>query len=129
LLVLIGGDGTIFHSFSVGIVSGGVSSNVGGLIGYHYVCTLTDCFWDTDVNPDVNGIGNSSDPDVIGLPTSEMQKRTTFIDAGWDMFNVWDIGENQTYPFLGAHLPSDINKDERTNLHDLAILAENWLVE
>ena len=69
----------------------------------------------------------NSDPNVIGLPTAELQKRATFVDAGWDMINIWDIGENQTYPFLRTHLSSDIDKDDETNLFDLAILAQNWL--
>jgi hypothetical protein len=43
------------------------------------------------------------------------------------MVNIWDIGENQTYPFLRTYLPSDINKDNQTNFLDLAILAEHWL--
>ena len=69
------------------------------------------------------------DPNVIGKSTAEMQMRSTFADAGWDMVNVWDIGENQTYPFLRTHLPGDINKDDETNFYDLAIVAENWLKE
>jgi hypothetical protein len=77
----------------------------------------------------MNGIGNISDPNLIGLPTAQMQMRSTFADTGWDMVNIWDIGENQTYPFLRKHLPSDINKDGETNFYDLAILAENWLKE
>jgi len=45
------------------------------------------------------------------------------------MINIWDIGENQTYPFLRKHLPSDINKDGKTDFYDLAVLAEHWLEE
>jgi hypothetical protein len=73
--------------------------------------------------------GGTGEPNVIGMPTEQMQKRATFADAEWDMVNVWDLGENQTYPFLRMHLPSDINKDDETNFYDLAILAENWLGE
>lgn len=101
----------------------------GGVIGQMDIGAVGafGCFWDVDVNPDVNGIGNADDPNVIGLPTEQMQKRSTFADAGWDMVNVWDIGENQTYPFLRTHLPGDINKDDETNFYDLAILAGHWL--
>jgi hypothetical protein len=110
---------------------GYVDSNglVGGLVGYSYEDEYMSCFWDRTKNPDVNGVGDANDPNVIGLPTSEMQRRSTFAGAGWDIINIWDIGENQTYPFLRTHLPSDINKDGETNLYDLAILAENWLGE
>jgi len=123
----INSTGSINNCYAIGKVIG--NENTGGLLGYNTFNTgvIIESFWDKSVNPDVNGIGNSNDPNVVGLPTVEMQKRSTFTDAGWDMVNVWDIGENQTYPFLRTHLPSDINKDNETNFFDLAILAENWL--
>jgi len=116
----------VIECYSSGIVSG--ESQVGGFIGTNGWSELSG-FWNLTLNPDVNGIGSDTDPNVIGLPTAQMQKRGTFADAGWDMIDVWDIGENQTYPFLRTHLPSDINKDGETNLYDLAILALNWLAE
>ncbi|MHC4087985.1 MAG: hypothetical protein ACYSWZ_14735 [Planctomycetota bacterium] len=121
--------GQIYHCYAAGSTEG--NNNIGGLIGNHYYVNgeYTICFWDSEVNPDVNGIGNTTDLNVIGLPTAQMQQRSTFADAGWDMVNIWDIGENQTYPFLRTHLPSDINKDDETNFLDLTILTENWLGE
>lgn len=154
---LIGGaSASISNCYSLSYVTGGDEDGVGGLCGDTYQGVITNCFfagyvdsngltgavaggsyndeyigcfWDQTNNPDVNGIGEGSDPNVIGLPTEQMQHRGTFVDAGWDMVSVWDIGENQTYPFLRTHLPSDINKDGDTNLYDLAILALNWLEE
>jgi len=120
--------GIIHHSYAAGKVDG--NDFVGSFVGRNYYQpSYSKCFWDTEINPDANGIGYGSDPNVIGLPTAEMQIRKTFADAGWEMLNVWDIGENQTYPFLRTHLPSDINKDDETNFFDLAILTENWLGE
>lgn len=117
----------ISRCYAVGAVSGvertGAFSDDDGQADY------TKCFWDSDVSPDANGISGGNDPNVIGLPTAELQNRAKFVDAGWDMVNVWDIGENQTYPFLRTHLPSDINKDGETNLYDFAIIALNWLSE
>jgi len=120
---------SISRSYSCASVSPGLYT--GMFVGYSYSdeSSIQNCFWDTAINPDMNGIGNISDPNLIGLPTAQMQQRSTFADAGWDMVNIWDIGENQTYPFLRKHLPSDINKDGETNFYDLAILAENWLSE
>lgn len=117
--------GILQRCYSVGRVNGGVS---GGLSAYS-PGDIMACFWDINVNPDLNGIGNGSDPNVVGLPTAQMQMRSTFADAGWEMVNIWDIGGNQTYPFLRTHLPSDINKDDETNFHDFAILAAHWLNE
>ena len=120
--------GIILRSYATAKVDG--NDFVGAFVGRNgYQPSYWKCFWDTNANTDVNGIGNASDPNVIGLPTGQMQRRSTFADAGWDMINIWDIGEHQTYPFLRTHLPSDINKDEETNLLDLAILAERWLDE
>jgi hypothetical protein len=121
-------DTQITHCYSTGQVSGS-QNYIGGFAGYSHTSSYRTPFWNCDINSDVNSIGNGSDPNVIGLPTAEMQRRSTFADAGWDMVNVWDIGENQTYPFLRTHLPSDINKDDETNFFDLAILTENWLGE
>ena len=95
-------------------------------------CAYTDyskCFWDSEINLGLQGFSYGNDPNVLGLTTAQMQQRSTFTDAGWDMVNVWDIGENQTYPFLRTHLPSDINEDEETDFLDLAILAVHWLEE
>ncbi|MHC4546355.1 MAG: hypothetical protein ACYSYL_17895 [Planctomycetota bacterium] len=58
-----------------------------------------------------------------------MQTMSTFTDASWDFINVWDIGENQTYPYLRVCLAGDINKDGIVNFLDIAITANQWLEE
>jgi hypothetical protein len=117
--------GWILSCYSLGNVD--ATSKKGALIGTHLGGTYFKCFWNIESNYGLSGIGNINEPNVIGLPTAEMQQRSAFADAGWDMVNIWDIGENQTYPFLRTYLPSDINKDNQTNFLDLAILAEHWL--
>jgi len=116
------GYGGALNCYSTGYVTG--NQDVGGLVGVKY--TTEDficCFWD------VNTSGQTTSAGGTGKTTSEMKHPNTFTDAGWDMVNVWDIGENQTYPFLRTHLPSDINKDDETNFLDLAIQAAQWLGE
>jgi hypothetical protein len=124
---LVGGNAhTVEYSYSSGQVA--PDANAGGLVGYsHEYAPYTACFWDSDVNPDVNGIGNMTDPNVIGKTTAEMMRESTFTDAGWDFVEVWDIGENQTYPFLRVHPTGDINHDDTVNFFDVAILADHWL--
>lgn len=119
--------GTIFNCYTTAMVDG--NGFVGSLAGESVDGYFTACFWNEDINPDVNGFGtgNTSDPNVIGRSTAEMKNQSTFTDVGWDFVEVWDIGENQTYPFLRTHLPSDINKDNETDFYDFAILAEHWL--
>ena len=87
----------------------------------------SNLMFDSDVNPEVKGIGNANEPNVIAKPTAEMRTESTFTDAGWDFVEVWNIGENQTYPFLRTHPAGDINHDDKVNFTDLAILAAHWL--
>ena len=117
---------TVENSYSCGKVA--VDPNAGGLVGYsHEHAPYVKCFWDSDVNPDVNGIGHMTDPNVIGKTTAEMQTESTFTNAGWDFVEVWNIGENQTYPFLRTHPPGDIDHDDKVDWFDVAILAGHWL--
>jgi len=144
--------GKITDSYTIGTISG--VSSVGGLVGdnnnvvvkcysdaqvsgdYHigglvggksWDDSYTSCFWDANVNPDMNGFGNGSHPNVIGKTTAEMQTETTFTGAGWDFVEVWNIGENQTYPFLRVYPAGDINHDGIVNFKDVSILCEHWL--
>ncbi len=113
--------GIVVNCYARGEVSG--ETAVGGLIGRREFAVIEHSFWDVNSSGEPNSAGGT------GLTTAQMQMRNTFAYAGWDMVNVWDIGENQTYPFLRTHLPSDINKDDGTNFYDLAILAGHWLDE
>jgi len=117
--------GEISNCYAVGDING--ISDVGGLVGDHSSGYYTKCFWDRDINPDVNGIGNLTDPNIIGKSTAEMQTESTFTNAGWDFVEIWDIGENQTYPFLRVYPAGDLNHDGRVDGRDLAIIASRWL--
>jgi hypothetical protein len=127
---LIGANrGTILNSYAAGYVSG---DEPGGLIGCEDEGTTsyTQCFWDSTVNPGLNGVGEGTYPSgVIGKPTIEMQKETTFFSAGWDFVEVWDIGESQTYPFLRRYSAGDLNHSGLVDWRDFAILAGHWLEE
>ncbi|MHC4658523.1 MAG: GLUG motif-containing protein [Planctomycetota bacterium] len=116
---------TIVNCYAVGSVSG--TGDVGGLVGVDGQGSYAKCFWDETVNSGLDGIGNKTDPNVIGKTTAEMQTESTFTDAGWDFVEVWGIGDNQTYPFLRVHSAGDLNHDDKVNWLDLAILAGHWL--
>ena len=121
----------VYNCYAAGVVSG--NDNIGGLVGYdhpNFITSYTRCFWDSDVNPDIDGIGNIIDPpDVIGESAENMKTESTFTGAGWDFINVWNIGENQTYPYLRTYLAGDINKDGIVNSKDFAFVALQWLEE
>ena len=74
---------------------------------------------------------NSSNMDISdgGQPktTEQMQTQATFNDAGWDFVEIWNIGENQTYPYLRVYPAGDLNHDKKVNLLDFAVLGGNWL--
>jgi hypothetical protein len=97
-------SGSVSNAYSTGTVSG--DSYIGGLMGSNKGSIATS-FWD--------------------IQTSSRTNMCTFLEAGWDLVNVWGIGENQTYPYLRKYSAADINQDKTVNFPDLAILAENWL--
>ncbi len=104
----INSTGSINNCYATGKVIG--NENTGGLLGYNTFNTgiIVGSFWDSDINPDVNGIGNLTDPNVIGETTANMQKESTFASAGWDFVgetvnganDIWWINEGKAYPRL-----------------------------
>jgi len=128
---LVGENGSIFvnyslitNSYSTGLVVG-AGEHIGGLAGENRdgIGEVKHSFWDVNSSAEPNSDGGT------GLPTDEMQMQITYTEADWDFINVWDIGENQTYPYLRTHSASDINKDRITNFLDLCIVAEEWMKE
>jgi hypothetical protein len=115
------GYGEISNCYSTGSVSG--TTNVGGLVGLNDSGTVGNSFWDTQTSGQKTSAGGT------GKTTEQMQAMSTFTDADWDFIDTWDIGENQTYPYLRVYLPSDINKDGIVNFLDFAITANQWLKE
>ena len=63
------------------------------LIGYNYARpVITNCYWDKDTGTSSSSCGGSP------KTTVQMMQEATF--AGWDFVEIWDIVENETYPFL-----------------------------
>ena len=100
---------SISNCYSAGLVSG--DSKMGGLVGGHLFGTYTSCFWDNDINPDVNGVGNTyEDPNITGKTTAEMYTQSTFTDSFWDFAgetangteDIWTILEHLDYPRLAS---------------------------
>jgi mucin-19 len=88
-------DGTISNAYATGSVSvaeGRVSA--GGLIGHH-MGIVSSSFWDTETSGMEESVGGT------GKATAEMKAKATFIDAGWDFDDIWNINDvNDGYPFL-----------------------------
>ncbi|MHC4060217.1 MAG: GLUG motif-containing protein [Planctomycetota bacterium] len=73
--------------------AGRVSGSGGGLIGYNWRGGVTrDSYWDVQTS------GKTSSRGGTGKNTAQMMQQATFVN--WDFVDVWDILENETYPFL-----------------------------
>jgi sugar lactone lactonase YvrE len=113
-------------------------TNGGGLVGFDDGGSYTKCFWDNNINLDVNGIGNTTDPNVIAKSTAEMQTETTYTSAGWDFVgetvnghnDIWRLCEDGAeYPKLGwQYLLGDFVCPDGVEFYDLSALCEHWLL-
>ena len=93
--------GYIKRCYSTGKVTG----TGGGLIGYNYQGGVTyDSYWDVQTS------GKTTSRGGTGKTTAEMMQEATFVN--WDFVEVWDIVENETYPFLRLVLePTPVDID------------------
>lgn len=125
-LIGFNGDSELSNCYASGIIIG--EEDKGGLVGYDNDGVYKMSFWDSTVNPTLDGIGNLNDPNVIGLPTSEFQAKATFTDAGWDFVDVWDICEGTNYPRLIWQIPAaDFTCPDGVGTEDLLIMTSQWL--
>jgi len=82
---------SILDCYSTGPVAG--TANVGGLTGLNEASILS-CYWDVESSSVQESDGGA------GLTTAEMQTALPYLDAGWNLENVWMICEDQDYPRL-----------------------------
>ena len=93
------------------------------------------CFGDTNGQIRIYGSGGilpysyilspGADTNVTGKTTAEMMQEATF--TNWDFVEIWNIGENQTYPYLRFYSVADLNHDGCVDFIDVAILGKHWL--
>jgi hypothetical protein len=82
---------SVTHCYATGQVTG--NSSTGGLVGNNSGASVSDCFWDQDTS------GQSVSAGGTGLTTAQMQDPTTYLNAGWDMEEIW-MSEAGDYPTL-----------------------------
>jgi hypothetical protein len=87
--------GTVINCYSAGRVEAGV--HAGGLAGYNHGGTVRDCFWDRATSGQTGSAGGT------GKTTGAMMRQATFVN--WDFVDVWDIIEDESYPFLRVFAP------------------------
>ncbi len=101
---------SVLRCYSTGSITESIlgTDNVGGLVGLNEG-TVTNSFWDVETS------GLSSSDGGTGRTTSQMQRQSTFINAGWDFVDetangtedTWWILEGQDYPRLSWELIED----------------------
>lgn len=72
---------------------------------------------------------------MVGLPTAQMQIKSTFTNAGWDFVwetangpnDVWAICDGASYPKLAwQFIPGDFDNDGAVNFVDLSMMLNKW---
>ncbi len=136
-LVGYNNSSSITNSYAAVGVSG--NSEVGGLVGSSNSGDIASCFWDSQVNPSLTGVGNIDDPvDVMGKTTAQLKTQTTFTDHGWDFTNedangtddFWRLCvDGAGYPRLAWEYDSigDFLCPDGVAFGDLSYFVENWL--
>jgi len=87
-------DGYITDSYASGKVIAH-DGYFGGLVGYNKRGKVNHSFWDKETTGVEDSAGSSGE---YGRSTSEMKQQATF--AGWDFDSVWEIEEDERYPYL-----------------------------
>lgn len=130
--------GKINYCYSTGPVIG--ATDVGGLVGFNDEAVISTSLWDVQTS----GRGNMCGRELLGIgcdngsgkTTAQMQRKGTFLDAGWDFAvesangadGVWIICDGLDYPeFTRQFVTGDFDGDNRVDLADFAFLAERWL--
>ena len=126
-------ESTISACYSTGSVEGGDDARVGGLVGYNYEGSIAASYFDATTSGLTVGIGNMTDPYVMGKTTAQLQYPRAYagVDAApsgtaiYSAWNVdvdnadgdddlttmvddpWDFGANNRYPKLKVDFDRD----------------------
>ena len=96
------------YCYAAAIVTCADVNYAGGFLGYHGSSVITSqefisSFWDSTLNPSLEGIGNRADPNELrGRTTPELQNRTTYTDYGWDFIGFSDDGPDDIWAILDS---------------------------
>ncbi len=113
--------GAIDSCYATGRTSGYPS--IGGLVGRNYMGSVSNSFWDVNTSERQTSAGGT------GKTTTEMQMRSTFVDAEWDFVDTWAICEETNYPRLQWAIPSaDFLCPDGIDWPDFAYFAHRWLL-
>ena len=132
--------GIITDCYCSGKVNGAIV--IAGFCAYNpHPDSIMNSFWNTNTSGIADPEANIPDTDgIIGITTTEMQTKATFIDASWD-FNtettngtndIWHMPYGSTgYPMLfwQKDIPSDTTGSYGIDIEDFSILSKEWQIE
>jgi len=134
-LVGLNEEGTIGNCYSAGVVQG--TRYVGGFAGINRSGTINNSLWDVEASGQSHMCGTPTNCDnTCGRTTDQMQRLSTFTEAGWDLVaentngtdDIWSICEGIGYPQLTSQFViGDFDGDHDTDSADFCIFAERWL--
>lgn len=85
---------SISNTYSIGVATvGGASTGAGGLVGVN-TGSVGSSYWDTETS------GNQTSAAGTGKTTAQLMQQATYV--GWDFSTVWQMTENESFPFLQA---------------------------
>ena len=94
------------NCYAAGRISG-VGSYIGGIAGYNYKTTAANCYFDCTVT-------GFTAPAAQIKTTEQLMQQATFIS--WDFSSVWNIDEDNSYPFLRTlGYPRELKPSHITN--------------
>ena len=91
-------SGEITNCYSSSVVSG--TTNMSGFVGNYYVGTLSNCYFDAEVDGLAGTSTGTDNNGATGKTTAEMKTQATFV--GWDFPTTWTLNstDNGGYPAL-----------------------------
>jgi hypothetical protein len=134
-------DGNTFNCYTSSQVDG--NEYTGGFAGVHNSGKYSGCFWDSDVNPDVNSVGiieDGNDAGIYALSTADLQSLGTFTSAGWDFVGETVNGYRDTWRMCEDGIDSpklsweytehaDLLCPDGVDFIDYSVLADQWKLE
>jgi hypothetical protein len=125
-------NAVVSKSYSTGPVT--ATAYKGGLVGYSISGVVEDSFWDIETS------GLTYSGGGVGKTTAQMQKQSTFTNAGWDFFVETANGPNEiwrmcvddvNYPRLTWEFDrfGDLVCPDGVDNSDLEAMTSEWLKE
>ncbi|MDR0864388.1 MAG: hypothetical protein LBO74_05580 [Candidatus Symbiothrix sp.] len=86
------GSSSIINSYANVTVTGSAVATTGALVGEWVTSVITSSYFNTDLNPTLTAVGNTTEKGGVGKTAAELANKATYAD--WDFTTIWKIAEN-----------------------------------